>query len=97
MSPTRLSRIQERAELQNLNDRLAAYIDRNRQLENENSKLKVQVKKTIESREIHSVKKMYESELNDTRNSLDSIAREKAQTEMQLSREQENAKKLETK
>ena len=43
MSPARMSRIQERTELQHLNDRLAAYIDRNRQLETENSRLKVQV------------------------------------------------------
>jgi len=96
MSPTRLSRLQERAELQNLNDRLAAYIDRNRQLETENSRLKVQVQKSIESREIHSIKKLYESELGDTRNSLDTIAREKAAAELQLSRAQEDLKKAET-
>lgn len=38
-SPTRHSRIAEKVELQNLNDRLACYIDRVRYLENENSRL----------------------------------------------------------
>jgi uncharacterized protein (UPF0335 family) len=37
MTPTRLSRIQEKNVLASLNDRLAAYIDRNQQLENENA------------------------------------------------------------
>ena len=97
VSPARLSRIQERAELQNLNDRLAAYIDRNRQLETENGRLKVQVQKTVETREIHSIKKLYEAELGDTRSSLDAIAKEKAQTELLLSRAQEDLKKLEAK
>lgn len=83
--------------MQNLNDRLAAYIDRNRQLENENSKLKVQVQKTTESREVHTVKKLYESELNDTRSSLDALAREKAETELKLSRAREDLKKFEAK
>lgn len=43
MTPTRLSRIQEKRELANLNDRLAAYIERNQQLENENQTLTKQV------------------------------------------------------
>lgn len=97
VSPGRISRIQERAELQNLNDRLAAYIERNRQLESENSKLKVHVQKNVEQREIVTIKKMYEAELGDTRNTLDAIAREKAQAELLLSRAQEDLKKFETK
>lgn len=97
VSPARLSRIQERNELQHLNDRLAGYIERVRQLETENSKLKVQIQKSYESREIVSIKKLYESELGDTRNSLDVIAKEKAQLELLLSRTQEDLKTLEAK
>lgn len=43
ISPTRHSRIAEKVELQNLNDRLACYIDRVRYLENENSRLTIEV------------------------------------------------------
>lgn len=43
LSPTRLSRLQEKEQLQSLNDRLAAYIDRVRQLELENNRLNIQV------------------------------------------------------
>lgn len=97
LSPGRLSRIQEKNELQNLNDRLAAYIDRVRSLESENSKLKIQLRKDMESREVHTVKSMYEIELSDTRQTLDSIAKEKAQLELELSRLREELKVAEAK
>ena len=38
-SPTKLTRLQEKNELASLNDRLASYIDRMRQLESENTRL----------------------------------------------------------
>jgi hypothetical protein len=44
MTPTRLSRIDEKNALVGLNNRLAAIIDRNQQLESENSKLSAQVR-----------------------------------------------------
>src|SRR5699024_5025604 len=75
VSPTRLSRIQERTELQHLNDRLATYIERVRNLESENSKLRVQVQKSLESREVNSIKKLYDAELGDTRATLDGVAK----------------------
>lgn len=46
-SPTRHSRIAEKVELQNLNDRLACYIDRVRFLETENSRLSLEVSVVI--------------------------------------------------
>lgn len=97
VSPGRMSRIQEKAELQNLNDRLVAYIERVRSLENENSKLRVQIQKSMESREINTVKAMYQVELQDTRSTLDSIAKEKASLELELSRLREDLKIAEAK
>lgn len=97
VSPGRLSRIQEKTELQNLNDRLAAYIERVRSLETENSKLRVQIQKSNESREVHRIKTVYEVELHDTRKTLDSIAKEKAQLELELSRLREELKVAEAK
>ena len=43
LSPTKISRTDEKKQLGQLNDRLAAYIDRVRRLELENSRLEQQV------------------------------------------------------
>ena len=43
LSPTKISRTEEKRQLGHLNDRLAAYIDRVRSLELENSRLEQQV------------------------------------------------------
>ena len=84
-SPARLTRIQEKEELQSLNDRLANYIDRVRYLENENSRLMVQVKSSEEtvSREVTNIKSLYESELGDARKLLDEMAKEKARLQIE--------------
>ena len=66
LSPTKISRTEEKRTLGNLNDRLAAYIERVRTLELENNRLEQQVT-TIEetnSKEIISVRHMYDKELN---------------------------------
>lgn len=88
LSPTRHSRLQEKAELQGLNDRLAAYIDRVRNLETDNARLSIEVntiRDTI-NREANSIKGMYESELSDARRLLDDTAREKAKLEIDIKR-----------
>lgn len=54
LSPTRISRLQEKHDLQHLNDRLAVYIDRVRSLELENDRLMVKVseKEEVTTREV---------------------------------------------
>ena len=57
LSPTRISRLQEKQDLQHLNDRLAVYIDRVRSLELENDRLLVKVseKEEVTTREVNRV------------------------------------------
>ena len=88
LSPTRLTRMQEKVELQNLNDRLAAYIDKVRNLESENNRLTVQIQTSQDtvSREVNSVRSSYEKELSDTRQLLDETAKEKARLQLDAGR-----------
>lgn len=88
LSPTRHSRIVEKQELQQLNDRLAGYIDRVRFLESENSRLTVEVRTARETvtRESSNIKQMFEHELADARKILDETAREKAKLEIDVKR-----------
>ncbi|XP_065577291.1 lamin Dm0-like isoform X1 [Artemia franciscana] len=85
-SPTKLTRLQEKEQLQNLNDRLAAYIDRVRYLENENSRLVTQIQTTEETvtKEVTSIKSIYERELGDARRLLDDISRDKARLQIEV-------------
>ncbi|XP_062563910.1 lamin Dm0-like [Armigeres subalbatus] len=98
LSPTRLTRMQEKVDLMNLNDRLACYIDRVRFLEQENSRLTMEVRTSQETvtREVSNIKQMYDHELNDARKLLDETAREKAKLEIDAKRiweENEDLKK----
>lgn len=72
----------------NLNDRLACYIDRVRYLEQENSRLTLEVRTSQETitREVSNIKQMYEHELTDARKLLDETAREKAKLEIDAKR-----------
>lgn len=99
LSPTRHSRLQEKAELQNLNDRLAAYIDRVRNLETENARLSIEVQTTRDTvtREATNIKSMYENELGDARRLLDDTAREKAKLEIDIKRLWEENEELKAK
>lgn len=84
MSPGKLTRRQEKQELQHLNDRLANYIERVQYLEERNSSLTQEITTTRESvtREIDVVKNSYEAEIADIRRLLDLTAKEKAQEQI---------------
>uniref|UniRef100_A0A671Y0W4 Lamin B2 n=1 Tax=Sparus aurata TaxID=8175 RepID=A0A671Y0W4_SPAAU len=90
LSPTRISRLQEKQDLQHLNDRLAVYIDRVRALELENDRLMVKVseKEEVTTREVTGLKSLYEAELADARRVLDETARERARLQIDLGKAQ---------
>ncbi|XP_061457763.1 lamin-B2 isoform X2 [Rhineura floridana] len=86
LSPTRLSRLQEKEELRQLNDRLAHYIERVRALELENDRLLLRVseKEEVVTREVTGIKALYESELADARRVLDETAGERAKLQIEI-------------
>nr|AME17873.1 lamin [Euperipatoides rowelli] len=99
LSPTRISRLQEKEELSHLNDRLAAYIDKVRQLELDNSRLQVQIQSSQETvtREVTNIKSMYEQELSDARKLLDDTAKEKAKLQIEVGKWKTEADELQLK
>lgn len=99
LSPTRFSRIQEKHELQNLNNRLAAYIDRVKYLETENSKLtrELHSSQEVTTREVTNVKVLFESEIEDLRNALDREAKEKSRLELENRRKVLEFEEIKTK
>ncbi|XP_034559639.1 lamin-B2 [Notolabrus celidotus] len=90
LSPTRISRLQEKQDLQHLNDRLAVYIDRVRSLELENDRLMVKVseKEEVTTREVTGLKSLYEAELADARRVLDDTAKDRARLQIELGKAQ---------
>ena len=81
-----ISRMEEKLTLASLNDRLAAYIDRVRTLENENRHLTTQIRSKEETvhREVTNIKALYEAELGDARRLLDDTAKEKATLQIEV-------------
>uniref|UniRef100_A0A674M9U9 Lamin B2 n=1 Tax=Takifugu rubripes TaxID=31033 RepID=A0A674M9U9_TAKRU len=90
LSPTRITRLQEKHDLQHLNDRLAVYIDRVRSLELENDRLMVKVseKEEVTTREVSGLKALYEAELADARRVLDETAKDRAKLQIDLGKAQ---------
>ena len=79
-SPVMVTRVAEKRELANLNDRLAYYINHVRNLETDNCLLIKQVEslEEVKTREVSNIKGLYEGELIDARRLLDKISKEKA-------------------
>ncbi|XP_062292488.1 lamin-A-like [Scomber scombrus] len=96
LSPNRITRLQEKEDLCNLNDRLVVYIDKVRSLESENAGLRVRIteSETEISRELTGLKAAYETELADARQTLDSVAKERARLQLELGKIREDYKEL---
>ncbi|XP_026153981.1 lamin-B1 [Mastacembelus armatus] len=86
LSPTRITRLQEKQQLRDLNDRLAVYIEKVRSLESENDILHLQIseKEEVKSREVTGLKSLYETELADARRCLDDSSKERAWLQIEL-------------
>ncbi|XP_041082922.1 lamin-L(III)-like isoform X2 [Polyodon spathula] len=95
-SPTRLSRLQEKEELRQLNDRLANYIERVRLLETDKASLQLLLedREQSSSRELGTIRLLYETELADARKLLDNTANERARLQLQFSKVTEDHRQL---
>lgn len=88
VSPTRITRLQEKEEMQSLNDRLIIYMQTVRNLEAENYQLKHEATSVSEvsTRDISEIKVLYERELSDAKKLIDELAREKARLEIEMNK-----------
>lgn len=75
---SRLTRKEEKQTLQNLNNRLAGYIDKVRQLQRDNAKLNKQIKhiEEYQSKEVTNVKQLYDQEIDSLKDALDGLSRQ---------------------
>ena len=92
-SPSRISRLQEKEEMQNLNERLVIYIDTVRRLESENQHLHQTIRTYSENsvRDVADIKRMYETELEDAKRLIDELARDKAKFEIEVNKHKADA------
>jgi lamin B len=93
VSPSRVSRLQEKEDMQNLNDRLAIYIETVRRLETDNNILRAQASRYEENsqKEVLEIKTLYENELDETKRLIDELARDKARFEIDMNKHKAEA------
>uniref|UniRef100_A0A8C7Y3B9 Lamin L3 n=1 Tax=Oryzias sinensis TaxID=183150 RepID=A0A8C7Y3B9_9TELE len=91
-SPGQPPRVQERGELRHLNDRLANYIQRVQELEQEKGAmlLRLQEQEEATARETRGVRRLYEEELADVRRALDELAAERARLQIEQGNQRED-------
>uniref|UniRef100_A0A915BPD4 Lamin-1 n=1 Tax=Parascaris univalens TaxID=6257 RepID=A0A915BPD4_PARUN len=84
MSPNRQTRLLEKETLSNLNDRLAVYIDRVRQLEMENARLNVRINESevVEKKEREDLVARYETKIKELRDFMDEALKDKTRLNM---------------
>lgn len=96
-TPNRRTRLQEKEELQHLNDRFVAYIDRVRRLRDEKQRLNITLEhmQTSTQEENVSVKRVFERELQDARLLIDETAKEKARYQILAGKNDERTRGFE--
>ena len=99
VSPSRVSRLQEKEEMQNLNDRLAIYIETVRRLESDNNQLRSLVNTYSETsnKEVVEIKSLYENELEEAKRLIDELAKDKARFEIETNKHKADAEEAFTK
>ena len=99
LSPTRLTRVEEKKEMRNLNDRLACYIERVRSQEIEIGQLQHQISTVEETRstEILSMKGAYDAEMQQLRQALDDTSKERARLQIEADKFEKENRELRSK
>ena len=90
------SRVREKKDMQDLNERFASYIEKVRFLEAQNRKLADELDKLKQKwgKETTAIKAMYQAELDEARKLLDDAEKEKARLEIRAASLQEQIEEL---
>ncbi|XP_069132488.1 uncharacterized protein [Argopecten irradians] len=96
-SSSHMNRVQEKEELQRLNDRFSAYVQRVRQLREQSGQIDsssfLKTTKQLED-EVANLKNLYEHELNNIRCQLDEVTKEKNSYHLQFNKSNQTAADL---
>lgn len=96
VTDVRDSRVQEKKDMQDLNERFASYIEKVRFLEAQNRRLADELDKLKQKwgQETSAIKAMYQTELEESRKLLDESEKEKARLEIKCSSLEEKIDEL---